>query len=141
MFFGKRDYDACGSDLTLFGYIKESKFIFTDKEYELDLVGGQIIDFKCFQTGGYCMVDYIKMEDGGIYLIADEVVIRYKNQDTFTREFEEQTLDCFDAEQKGLLEVIEEPITCKKRSNEDLVKQDKIYQDWALEQRGANENE
>ena len=130
--FGKRDITPWGVDKTIFGYINDKKFIFTDIEYEFNLDGGEVVDFHCMQTGGFCMVDYIEMENGYVYTLNDEFFCRYNDKETFIGEFEEQELDFFDCVKKGLI-ISQDLEVCKPRSKKDLIKQEKIYQAWAKE--------
>ena len=130
---GKRDFGAFGGDHCIFGYIKNNAFVYSDYDYTFPLEGGKVKDDWCLQMGGFCMVDVIKMEDGTMYTLNEETVIKYKDRDTYNKEFVDQTLNFYDAQEAGLISTIAVDVHTKERDYQDWLKHEVAYFEWKLE--------
>lgn len=134
-----------GKETPFYGHIKDGKFVFNEIDYEFDLEGGVVIKACSLQTGGMCMVDYIEMEDGSIYTLNDETIIKYFSKDAFTKEFENCEANFWELEKQGLVKNLKDLSSHPKREKNltkmqahDEIKKGKKVQhvDWLDEDDG-----
>lgn len=90
-----------GSDVTVYGYLNgKREYVFTEMDKTIPL-SGDAIEFCSLQTGGMCMVDRIICDDGSVYTINDETVIRYADREGYEQEFEDGEASIWDLVEEG----------------------------------------